>query len=160
MFSQPFAPINDQNYYSLMPGESADSFTGAGWTLSGGASIVTATLADGAPARSSTSQRRHRRQPRHLRDLAVSGRADRGPRPRRRRGRLLQRRVPRHQHREQPKNTGQVHSNKGAAWDASDPVNIQPSGGSGWQQMRIVLVGKGNHSDFQVYNLYIDPRLA
>ena len=59
-----------------------------------------------------------------------------------------------------PKNTGQIHSNKGAAWDASGQVNIQPSGTAGWQQMRLVLTGKGKTSDFQLYNLYIDPRLC
>ena len=58
-----------------------------------------------------------------------------------------------------PKNTGQVHSDNGAAWDASDQVNLQPDNNvTGWQQMRLVLIGKGNTSNFQIYDLYIDPR--
>ena len=45
--SQPFLSVGDHNWYTLMPGESADSFAGGGWTLSGGAKIVTTKLADG-----------------------------------------------------------------------------------------------------------------
>jgi hypothetical protein len=43
---QPFLPFNDGNWYSLVPGESYDSFPATGWTLSGGASVVTASLYD------------------------------------------------------------------------------------------------------------------
>ena len=45
---QPFLPFGDENWYSLTPGESADNFAGTGWTLGGGATIVTTTLYDGA----------------------------------------------------------------------------------------------------------------
>jgi len=47
LLSQPFLSLGDSNGYSLAPGESADSFTGTGWSLSGGARIVKTTLADG-----------------------------------------------------------------------------------------------------------------
>src|SRR5689334_253043 len=40
-FTQPFLSAGDQNSYTLMYGQSADTFDGSGWTLSGGASIVT-----------------------------------------------------------------------------------------------------------------------
>src|ERR1700733_5298612 len=45
--SQPFLAWGDTNWYALAPGETADDFAGAGWTLKGGAKIVTATLEDG-----------------------------------------------------------------------------------------------------------------
>ena len=46
-FSQPFSTVKDANWYTLAPGENVDSFDGTGWTLSGGAKLVTTTLADG-----------------------------------------------------------------------------------------------------------------
>src|SRR5947209_6889073 len=46
--TKPFLSVGDSNWYTMMPGESPDSFAGSGWTLSGGASIKTTTLADGA----------------------------------------------------------------------------------------------------------------
>ena len=160
-FSQPFLSIGDQNLYSLMPGETPDSFNGAGWTLGNGARIVTTTLADGrtgqvldlpggatavSPVICVTSQYPVARAV--IRDLVgaegVSFNVE-----------YLATNTA-----NSPRNTGQIHSNKGTAWDASDPVDIQPNGGTGWQQMRLVLTAKGNTSDFQIYNLYIDPRLC
>src|SRR5947209_15603384 len=47
MLSQPFASAHDNRLYTLVPGESSGSFDGTGWQLSGGAQIVTTTLADG-----------------------------------------------------------------------------------------------------------------
>jgi hypothetical protein len=57
-----------------------------------------------------------------------------------------------------PKNTGQVHGNN-TAWTLSNPTNLQPYNVTGWQPMRITLIPGGNTSDFQIYNLYIDPRM-
>src|SRR5579875_1844255 len=48
VFSQPFQPFGDSNMYTLAPGQSPDNFTGSGWTLSGGATLTSASLADGA----------------------------------------------------------------------------------------------------------------
>ena len=48
ILTQPFASFNDQNYYTLVPGESDDSFDATGWTLRGGANIQTQTLSDGS----------------------------------------------------------------------------------------------------------------
>ena len=55
-----------------------------------------------------------------------------------------------------PKNTGQVHGN-GTEWTLSTPVNLQPENVTGWQILRLTLVPGGTKSDFQLYNLYIDP---
>jgi hypothetical protein len=46
--SEPFAAYGDSNEYFMLPGESPDSFSGDGWTLTGGAQLLTTTLADGA----------------------------------------------------------------------------------------------------------------
>ena len=45
--AQPYLASGDSNWYTLAPGQSVDNFAGAGWTLTGGAKLVTATLADG-----------------------------------------------------------------------------------------------------------------
>ncbi len=47
LLSEPFAAAGDANQYMLVPGQSPDNFDGTGWTLTGGAQIVTTTLADG-----------------------------------------------------------------------------------------------------------------
>ena len=160
VLAQPFLSFNDQNFYSLMPGENDDSFNGAGWTLTGGAKLVTSTLADGrtgtvldlpsngtavSPVICVTTAYPVARM--EIRDLVgAEGVAFNVE--------YLGTNIANN-----PKNTGQVHSNTGANWDASGRVNIQPNGNTtGWQQMRLVLTGKGTTSNFQIYNLYIDPR--
>ena len=45
--AQPFSSASDTNWYAPLPGESWNSFPATGWTLSGGAKVVSATLADG-----------------------------------------------------------------------------------------------------------------
>src|SRR5689334_18438990 len=47
-FSQAFLFAKDSNYYTLLPGESANNFEGAGRQLSGGARVVTEKLSDGS----------------------------------------------------------------------------------------------------------------
>lgn len=58
-----------------------------------------------------------------------------------------------------PKNTGQVHGS-GTAWTPVTPVNLQPYNTAGWQPMRITLVPGGKTSEFQLYNLFVDPRMC
>ncbi|HEY7966098.1 MAG TPA: hypothetical protein VID68_03655 [Solirubrobacteraceae bacterium] len=160
VLSQPFLAFHDQNFYSLMPGENADGFNGAGWTLTNGAKIVTTTLADGktasvldlpsnatavSPVVCVTSAYPVARM--EIRDLVGAE------------GVAFNVEYLGTSTATKPKSTGQVHSNTGTSWDASGQVNIQPNGNiAGWQPMRLVLAGKGNTSDFQIYNLYIDPR--
>ena len=157
---QPFAAVNDLNFYSLMPGEAADSFGGAGWTLSGGARIITTKLADGrtgsvldlpsgskavSPMMCVTSDFPVARM--MVRDVAGSE------------GVFFNVSYLGTNTANNPKNTGQVHGNQ-TAWTLSDPVNMQPNNVSGWQQTRVTLVAGGKTSDFQVYDLYVDPRCA
>ncbi len=46
-FTQPFLAWGDKSHYTLLPGETAGDFAGTGWTLSGGARIVTTHLPGG-----------------------------------------------------------------------------------------------------------------
>ncbi len=46
--TQPFLQYGDSNWYTPAPGESADNFAGSGWTMTGGATIWSFRLVDGA----------------------------------------------------------------------------------------------------------------
>jgi len=141
----------------LAPAQSPANFEEAGWTLSGGASIKTTTLADGStgyvldlpsgskavsPSFCVTSLYPTART--LVRDLAGSE------------GVYLNVSYEGTTTWEKPKNTGQVHGS-GTAWTLSTPVNLQPENVTGWQVLRLTLVAGGKKSDFQLYNLYIDP---
>jgi hypothetical protein len=158
-YSQPFLYAGDSNWYTLLPGESADNFVGAGWELSGGAQLVTATLSDGSMG--------------HVLDLPSGSKAvspvvcvtSQYP---------TARGIVRNVNGSEgvffyveyagtntwlnPKNTGQIHGEQ-SAWTLVTPVNLQPYNTSGWQPMRITLIPGGQTSDFEVYNLYVDPRM-
>ena len=159
-FSQPFLYAGDLNLYTLLPGESPGNFEGDGWELSGGASVVTTTLAGG-----STSQ---------VLDLPSGSKAvspvicvtslyptARGVvrNVKGAEGVFFYVEYEGTSTWEHPKNTGQVHGS-GTAWTAATPVNLQPYKVLGWQPMRITLVPGGKTSDFQIYNLYVDPRMS
>src|SRR5829696_4457706 len=45
--SQPFLEYGDSAWYSIVPGQTYDNVDGTGWTLSGGATLTSATLAKG-----------------------------------------------------------------------------------------------------------------
>jgi hypothetical protein len=159
LLSQPFLAWGDHNWYTLMPGESADNFDGAGWQLSGGAKIVTTTLADGttgsvldlpsgskavSPIICVTSSYPTART--MVRDVKGSE------------GVFFYVSYEGTSTWDTPKNTGQVHGNN-TAWTLATPVNLQPYNVSGWQPMRITLIPGGTTSDFQIYKLYVDPRM-
>jgi hypothetical protein len=159
VLSQSFLSARDNNWYTLVPGESPDSFDGSGWTLSGGASVVTTSLQDGSqgsvldlpsgasalsPAICVTS------------DYPVA--------------RTIVRNVVGAEGVQfyvsyegtntwlNPRNTGQVHGQQ-SNWTLSDPVNLQPTVAAGWQIVRFKFVAGGQHSDFQIYDFYVDPRM-
>ena len=158
--SQPFLYANDSNYYVPAPGQSLESFSGEGWQLSGGAQIVPTTLSDGgtgqalnlpsgskavSPVMCVTSEDPTARAiVRNVKGaegvffyVEYEGTNTWG----------------------NPKNTGQIHGQH-EEWTLVTPVNMQPENTTGLQPMRITLVPGGNTSDFQVYGLYIDPRMS
>jgi hypothetical protein len=155
--SQPFASTHDNNWYTLAPGENADSFNGTGWVLSGGATITTTTLADGSvgtvlnlpsgataesPVMCVTSAYPTARA--EVRDVVGSE------------GVFFSVSYEGTKTWDTPKNTGQMHGDH-TAWTLANPVNVQPAGGTGWQPVRFTFVAGGKTSDFQLYNFYVDP---
>jgi hypothetical protein len=166
--SQPFLSWQDTSWYALAPGEKADQFTGAGWVLSGGAKIVTTRLADGttnsvldlpggsqavSPTICLTSAYPEARMMVNNTtgnnggkvDFSVSyaGTASAGT----------------------PMQTGtfKTTGNAGVSgdWALTDPVNLAPSTTPGWQPMQVTLAPSGpKKADFQIYNLYLDPRMS
>jgi hypothetical protein len=157
-YSQPFSYAGDNNWYTLPGGESYDSFGGQGWELSGGARLVTETLSDGtsgqvldlpsgskavSPVICVTSEYPTARG--IVRNVNGSE------------GVFFYVEYEGTNTWGKPKNTGQIHGEH-AAWTLVTPVNLQPENTAGLQPMRITLVPGGNRSDFEVYNLYFDPR--
>jgi hypothetical protein len=155
--TQPFLYAGDSNYYTLAPGQLPSAFAGTGWKLSGGASIKTTTLASGAssqvldlpsgsnavsPSFCVTAAYPTART--MVRDVVGSE------------GVFYYVSYLGTSTWETPKNTGQVHGN-GSEWTLATPVNMQPENVPGWQVVRLTLVPGGTASDFQIYNLYIDP---
>lgn len=158
--SQPFLSWKDKNWYTPFPGQSQAGFEGTGWTLSGGAGIVTTTLPDGStgsvldlpsgsravsPVACVTSDFPTART--MIRNVVgaegvffyVSYAGDSAW--------------------SQPKNTGQVHGKGTGAWTLSDPINLQPDSDSGWQPLQMTFVAGGKMSEFQIYNAWLDPRM-
>jgi hypothetical protein len=153
MLTQPFLGWGDGSYYMLPTGESVDDFTGAGWTLTGGASIVSTTLADGTtghvldlPGGSSaaspvlcvssnypTARTMILGSSGVFSYVSYAGTATWN----------------------NPKNTGQIHGNN-TSWSLSGAVNLQPYSYSGWQLVRITLTPPPS-GDTKLYNFYVDP---
>jgi hypothetical protein len=159
-FSQPFLSLKDNNWYTLLGGQSEQGFNGAGWELSAGARIITTTLPNGStgtvldlpsgakavsPKTCVTTEYPTARA--YVRNV-IGGE-----------GIAFNVSYEGTGTWEKPKSTGQIHGANGA-WAAATSVNLQPAKTSGWQPMRITLVGNGKTSDFQVYDLYLDPRLS
>ena len=157
VLTQPFLYVGDENWYTLAPGQSADNFEAKGWTLSGGASLKKLVVEDGKTGT--------------VLDLPSGSKAV-GPNFCITREYPTARAIVRNvvgsegvsfnvsylgtSTWETPKNTGQVHGS-GTAWTPVTPVNMQPYGVEGWQVVKLTLVPGGTKSDFQLYNLYIDP---
>jgi hypothetical protein len=158
--TQAFLWARDRNWYTLVPGQAPDSFTGDGWTLTGGARVVSARLSDGqtgsvldlpsgaravSPAICVTSHDPSARaMVRNVSGgqgvafyIAYAGRRTWA----------------------KPQKTGQFHGRHGT-WTPSTRINLLPSHRtSGWQIARFVFVGGGKRSDFQIYDFYVDPRM-
>jgi hypothetical protein len=160
--TQPFLSSGDANWYMLAPGQTIDSFNGTGWSLSGGAKVMSATVASGRTG--------------SVLDLPSGARAvsppicvDNGFQT----ARMMVRSV---------KGAGSVHVSAtyegisllglqvsfprdsgsvrgGSAWTASSPVNVMPDSRSGWQVVRFTFIGEGSGTESQIYNYYVDPRM-
>lgn len=157
LLSQPFLSLGDSNWYTLAPGESVDNFDGTGWVLSGGASIVTTTQANGTtgavldlpPGSSATSP-----------TMCVQS------------GMPLARMI--------TKMVGGPRSNAttfqvwnadgstlggamgvpgGATWSLSPPVNIAPGSFPGGKQVYFTFTNKAKAGNLYIYDFYVDPRM-
>ena len=155
-FSQPFSPSKDVNWYTLAPGQSVNSFDGTGWTLSGGANLVTTTLADGStgtvldlpagatavspPMCVSAAYPKARAQVRDLvggPSIHVFVQYTNTPSW------------------DKPLAAGTLAGQ--TQWVNSQPLNLHPGNLYGWQDEVFTLTGGGKGSDAQVYNFYVDP---
>jgi hypothetical protein len=157
LLTQPFLSSKDSNWYTLIPGQTPGNFAGTGWQFSGGARIITTTLADGStssvldlpsgsaavsPTMCVTSDYPTART--MVRDVKGSE------------GVFFYVSYEGTSTWTSPKNTGQVHGQQ-TAWSLATPVNVQPSNTSGWQPVRFTFIAGGKTSEFQLYNIYIDP---
>ncbi|HZE05915.1 MAG TPA: hypothetical protein VE127_11860 [Solirubrobacteraceae bacterium] len=156
-FSQPFSSFRDANWYTLAPGQSVNSFDGTGWTLSGGAQLVTTTLADGStgtvldlpagatavspPMCVSADYPSARAE---VRDVAGPPSVHLS---------VAYTNTPSW---DKPAAAGVMAGNVG--WGNSQPLQLHPGHLWGWQQEVFTLTGNGpNGSEAQVYNFYVDP---
>jgi hypothetical protein len=162
--SQPFLAWGDSNWYALAPGEAADDFYGTGWTLTGGAQILTTKLADGGTGEVLDLPRGSQATSPTICLTSAYPTA-----------RMLIRNTPGSNGgsvgfsvsyagtstANAPLQTGTFRTtgNQDATggWMLSDPANLDPSSAPGWQLMQITLTANGP-KEFQVYNLYNDPR--
>lgn len=153
--SQPFTAWGDSNYYELVPGQVPGSFTGQGWTLSGGAQIVTDSAYSGGevldlPSKAEAVSPTFCVSSNYpvaramIRDVVGSE------------GVFFYVSYEGTNTWNNPQNTGQIHG-QANSWTLSDPVNMQPSNAPGWQLVRLTFIAGGNTSDFRLYNIYVDP---
>jgi hypothetical protein len=60
---------------------------------------------------------------------------------------------------EEPKNAG-ILDTESNDWTVSDPMRLKPDrSDADLQTMRFTFEARGKASDFQVYNLFVDPRM-
>jgi hypothetical protein len=157
LLSQHFLPANDPNWYAPVPGQDEEGFDAEGWTLSGGAGVVSTTnakgqqidalnLPSGSKAISPTVcvTRDYPRARMLVRDLVGSE------------GVYFYVSYAGTSTWNKPKNTGQVHGT-GTAWTLADPINLQPYGVEGWQLVKFTFIPGGKSSLFQIYDFWVDP---
>jgi hypothetical protein len=156
---QAYSWAGDTNWYAALPGESWDSFGGTGWLLSGGAKIVSTTLADGkkgslldlpsgakavSPATCVTNDYPNvRTEVRNMLgsvgvnvSVAYMGTNTWGS----------------------PQASGTV-TGIGTGWTLPKAIKIKPGNVTGWQLAQFTLVAAGSSSEYQISNLYVDPRM-
>jgi hypothetical protein len=165
LLTQPFLAWGDSNWYALAPGETADAFGGKGWTLTGGAKIVTTTLQDGttgsvldlprgstavSPTVCLTSAYPTARM--MIRNVSGSSGGSVG----------FSVSYAGTSTANSPLQTGSFKTPGSAGvasdWFLSAPADLDPSASTGWQLMQITLTADGP-KEFQAYNLYLDPMM-
>ncbi len=158
LLSQPFVSSNDANWYALAPGETADNFDGGGWTLSGGAQIITTQLADGQtgsvldlPSGSTavspsicveSDYPTARTMVQNGKGANIAFAVSYAGTP----------------SWDKPQPAGSI-KGSGTGWSLSNPFQVHPGNLPGWQLVRFTLSANGKASDAQIYNFYIDPRM-
>jgi hypothetical protein len=155
-FSQPFLSASDANWYTLAPGQAVDNFTGGGWTLTGGAKIVTTRLPNGqtgsvldlpagaqavSPSMCVTSDYPTAR-------TVVQGASSSGV--------TFSVSYAGTKTADKAKKTGKIQT-ANSGWTLSDPFNIEPGTLPGWQLVQFTFSSK--QGEPQLYNFYIDPRM-
>jgi hypothetical protein len=159
--TQPFTAWGDDNYYTLVRGQDDTGFTGAGWLLSGGASIEQAQLSDGgwggvldlpsgseaiSPPVCVNSTYPDARM--MVNDVSGSEGvevfvSDRDTSAWGTPWTALA-------------DAGNANGGQGS-WSPSDPINLPAPATSDWQLARFVFVPGGVTSEFQIYDFYLDP---
>ena len=155
--SQPFLAFGDSNLYTLAPGGAFDNASN-GWYFAGGASIQSTTQHGGSvggvldlPSKSQASSppicitSDYPTARLWTRNVAGSE------------GVYLNVQYWNGSSWTNPKDTGGFHGS-GSSWTLSNPLNLQPAGTSGWQQVRVTFFAGGTNSRFQVDDFWIDPR--
>lgn len=160
--SQPFLGAKDNHFYMLMSGQDEETgFTGEGWVLRGGAEIVESTLPNGrtvqvlsipsgGEAVSPTICVNHdypiaRTMVRNAEggDGVTTFISYEGTRTW-----------------ETPKSSNKFHGNGHKEWTLSPNINLQPGKSTDWQRLRLLFVGGGKESTFQIADFYVDPRMS
>ena len=156
-FSQPFQSLKDTNWYTRAAGTGAAGFEPGSWQLTGNARLLPVTvegrtvtvldLPGGSKAYSPRMcvTRDYPRARAVMRNAVGGGGIS---------FRVAYEGTPTW---ETPKNTGQIHG-EASEWTAAGAVNLQPYGTQEWQPMRIVLEAPAGKVDYQVAQLWIDPR--
>ncbi len=154
--TQPFLSAGDSNWYTLAPGETAGSFDGTGWTLTGGASIEASQNSTGSvldlpsgsqaisPPMCVASDYPTART--MVRDVVGAE------------GVQVSVAYAGTKTATSAQTVGQVHGQR-TNWTLSTPINIHPGNLPGWQLVRFALTPGGRTSDFQVYDFWVDPHM-
>jgi hypothetical protein len=156
--TQAFARWGDSNWYALVGGQTPGNFDGAGWTLSGGATITPTTLADGSfatvldvPAGGKAVSPVACVDPTYTSARTMLRRSEGWP--------TLSVTV---SYRDGSGNwadsalTAELYGR--SWWHPSASFPLQPPDTSGWQLARFTFTGTGYFDgDSQIYNLYVDP---
>jgi hypothetical protein len=163
VFSQPFSDLKDNRDYVLAPGGDFSDPDGAGWQLQGGARIVTDTAPDGTTGGSldmpsgSTAvspvmcvDMTYPTARLWARTLGGDGDVSFSVAYAGTKTEL------------KPQGVGHVKGDRGR-WKLSGDIHIKPELAGkdvGWRRVAFVLTAGGSGGEFQIDDLYVDPRMS